>query len=437
MFVRATFFSLLLTIGTLIALPAKAASLLRDPDIEYSLRKLATPILNAAGLSPNSVRILLVNDRSLNAFVIDNKSIFIHSGLLLKLTSASQLQAIIAHEAAHISNGHITRRIGNARSANRFAAFGVLLAAAVAASGEAQAGAGLAAGAVGSARGVFLSHTRAEESSADQSALRYMSRAKIPLQSIAEVFEIFRGQEALNVSRQDPYARTHPIGRDRIRAIKGTIAGARTYTEDPKFTYWFARAQGKLSAFTRAPNWTLRRAKSNSDIDAMRRAIAWHRGSSSRKAKQGIASLVAKNPKDPFLRELQGQILLENRDFGAAVNAYDAGVRLSPNQSLILGGLGRSLLTLKTKSADKRALNVLIKARSRDNRDAGIMRDLAVVYARTGNPGMASLVTAERYALRGDLKNARIQAKRASGLLPRGSAPRRRAQDILDSTRPR
>ncbi len=433
MFVRNTFLSLLFAIATLTALPAKAASLLRDPDIEYSLKQLATPILNAAGLNAGSVRIIMVNDRSLNAFVIDNKSIFIHSGLILKLSSASQLQAIIAHEAAHIANGHLTRRIGNARASNRIATFGALLAVAVAASGEGKAGAGIAAGVAGSARGVFLSHTRAEESSADQAALRYLVRAKVPPIAMAEVFEIFRGQEALNIGRQDPYARTHPLSRDRVRSIKGAIAGARTYKEDPKYAYWFARAQGKLSAFKRAPKWTLRRAKSNSDIDAMRRAIALHRNSQSAKAKRDIANLVAKNPKDAYFRELQGQILLENRDFSAAVKAYDAGVRLAPNNSLILGGLGRGLLTLKTKTADKRALNVLTKARSRDDRDAGIMRDLAVAYARTGNPGMASLVTAERYALRGDLKNAQIQAKRAVGLLPRGSAAHRRAQDILDS----
>lgn len=421
----------------LMAAPLKAASLLRDPDIEHGLAQLANPILNAAGLSPRGVRVLIVDDSSLNAFIIDNKHIFIHSGLFLKLTSASQLQAIIAHEAAHIANGHITRRIGNARAANRFAAFGVLLAAAVAASGEGRAGAGLAAGVVGSTRGVFLSHTRAEESSADQAALRYLVRAKVPPSAMAEVFEIFRGQEALNISRQDPYTRTHPLSRDRVRAIKGAIAGARTYDENPTFSYWFARAQGKLSAFKRAPNWTLRRAKSKSEVDAMRRAVAWHRQSQSKKAITAIANLVASRPKDPFLRDLQGQILLENRDFAGAVKAYDAAARLAPNQSLILGGLGRALLTLKSNAATRRALDVLIKARSRDNRDAGIMRDLAVAYARTGNPGMASLVTAERYALRGDIKNARIQAKRAVGLLPNGTAAKRRAQDILDSTRPR
>jgi predicted Zn-dependent protease len=43
-----------------VAAPARAITLLRDPDIEYALRELATPILRAAGLSANRVDILVI-----------------------------------------------------------------------------------------------------------------------------------------------------------------------------------------------------------------------------------------------------------------------------------------------------------------------------------------------------------------------------------------
>ena len=69
------------------------------------------PILQAAGLNPSRVRVLIVNDGSLNAFVIDNQTIFIHYGLIQRVEDPGGLQAVIAHEAAHISNGHIARRM--------------------------------------------------------------------------------------------------------------------------------------------------------------------------------------------------------------------------------------------------------------------------------------------------------------------------------------
>ena len=55
----------------IIAHPARALTLLRDPDIEYALNQLAAPVLKAAGLSPARIDILVIDDRRLNAFVVD------------------------------------------------------------------------------------------------------------------------------------------------------------------------------------------------------------------------------------------------------------------------------------------------------------------------------------------------------------------------------
>ena len=76
-------------------------------------------------------------------------------------------------------------------------------------------------------------------------------------------------------------------------------------------------------------------------------------------------------------------------------------------------------------------MQALERARRVDFRDSSMLRDLALAYARNGQRGMASLVTAERFALRGRLEDAGIHAKRAVGLLPTGSGPWQRAQDVL------
>lgn len=45
----------------------------------------------------------------------------------------------------------------------------------------------------------------------------------------------------------------------------------------PEDTYWFARVQGKLSAFMPAPEWLLHRAPEgpHADVRLMREAIAY------------------------------------------------------------------------------------------------------------------------------------------------------------------
>ena len=412
---------------------ARAQGLIRDAEIEHGLREVSAPVLTAAGLSPSRVRVLLINDSSLNAFVADPNTIIIHTGLVLKLGRVEELQAVIAHEAAHIANGHLTRRMANMRAARRSALIG-LAASLAAGAANPEAGAGLAIGTQETAKRLFFAHTRAEEAAADQSSARYMARAGVDPTAAVDVLNIFRGQEALSVGRQDPYARTHPLTRDRIRAMEGAAAAYKSQArEDVRAQAWFSQIQGKLSAFIRAPGWTLNRVKKN-DTSAnalMRKAVAYHRKPDRKRAFANINALVQARPENPYAHELRGQIHLENRDFATAVNAYGSAVQLAPNEPLILAGYGRALMALNTADGNRRALQALEKSRQRDTLNARMLRDLATAYAKAGNNGMASLTTAERYALSGKLKDAAVHAKRAEGLLPRGSAPWQRAQDVI------
>lgn len=424
----------LLAMGLALAGAAShAQTILRDAETERALRELARPVIAQSGLSAGRIQILVVQDNSMNAFVLNSRAIFITSGLLLRMKRPAQLQAVIAHEVAHIANGHLTRRPANARNARNLALLGLAFCGAVASKNPA-AGAGCAVGSQESARRGFLAHTRAEESSADQAGLRYMARANIDPTAMVEVMQLFAAQEALPGARQDPYVRTHPISRDRIRGING-FASAYKEANKPsaESVYWFDRVQGKLSSYLRSPKWTLRRVKKNdtSDTALIRKAFAHHKNSNTKSALANINALIKKRPNDPYAHELRGQILLESRQFGPAVSAYSKAVALAPNQPLILAGYGRALLATNSKNNDRKALGVLRKASSRDNLNPRLMRDLAAAYARTGQPGLASLTTAERYAMTGQLKTAGTHAKRAVGLLPRGSAGWQRAQDIL------
>jgi predicted Zn-dependent protease len=412
-------------------MPAQAQNLLRDADIEYGLSRIAKPVLTAAGLSPSRVKILVVNDSSLNAFVVSNDVIFLHYGLINRMTSAAMLQAVIAHEAAHIVNGHIARRMNNYESTRTAAGIGLALAGVAAATGGGQAAAGLAIGLQSSALARFFKHTQAEEASADQSGVRFLQSAGINPQGMADVLAIFSGQELLSETRQDPYLRSHPLSRDRLRSMEAYVAAYGTHAvTDPTADYWFSRVNGKLSAYTRSPKWTLKRVKETPypDVRYLREAIAEHRQSRTKQALKAIDAAIAARPTDPFYHDQRGQILLETRNFEAAVAAYGRAVQLAPNDALILSGYGRALMTVRNIKDARQALE---KARGIDFRDGSMLRDLSVVYAKSGEQGMAALVTAERYALSGRMEDAVIHAKRAVGLLPNGSGAWQRAQDVL------
>lgn len=413
------------------ALPSAALGLLRDADIEHGLSKLAAPVLTAAGLNAKRVRVLVVNDASFNAFVVDSQTIFVNYGLILKVTSPEMLQAVIGHEAAHIANGHLSRRMQNMRSASSISGLGVALAVLAAAAGAGEAAAGIAVGTQSAAFRSFLAHTRAEESSADRSAAGYLTRAGISPQGLVDLHQVFSGQDLLSTANQDPYMRSHPLSRDRLRAAKAYVASfGDQSTPNAEANYWFARVRGKLSAFNRSPKWTKRRAheESSKDIRLMREAVAFHRQNNLKKSLVALNGALAQRPNDAYYYELKGQILMENRRWSEALTSYRQAVDLAPSEALILGGYGRALLAA---GQPKQAIQAMEKARARDFRDARLLRDMSLAYAKTGRTGMAALVTAERYALQGRMDDAGRHAKRASALLPRGSATWRRAQDVL------
>lgn len=415
------------------AFSANSQGLIRDSEIEQTLRIVAAPIVKAAGVG--RVDFYIVNDRSMNAFTTGGNNIFINSGLIQKMKSVDMLQAVIAHEVGHITGGHITQRIAHLGSARTTAGIGVLLGVLAAAAGGGQGAIGIAAAAQSVAERNLFAFTRGQESAADQSGARYLARAGINPSASIEVLNIFRGQEALSIGRQDPYAVTHPLSSQRISDLQTYVAAYQNTpsTQSKNIDYWYARSRAKFDGFIGSPKATLRSIKKTDkgEIATLKRAIAYHRLPNKKKSMTEIKRLISMRPTDAFYQELYGQMLLENGNASAASTAYGNAARIRPKDAQILAGLGRAQLALKSTSAVKKSLATLKRSYAMDPRNGRMLRDLSVAYAKTGNPGMASSVTAERYALASNFKQAAIHAKRAVKLLPEGSTGWRKAADIL------
>lgn len=426
---------LMLLAGIFVAAPAGAISLLRDAEAEHGLDILARPILTAAGLPARRTRVIIVNDMAMNAFVVDNRTVFVHAGLILRLQSADELQAVIAHEVGHIANGHAVRRRLNAQAARNATLLGLAAGvAAGAATGNPGAGAGIAIGSHSSAMRVFYSHTREEEAAADNSGMVYLSQAGIDPEAFRGVLSLFEVQDAITPGRQDPYTQTHPLTRDRLRAVDLTAAELKPEpTDRSEAEYWFGRVKEKLSAYLRSPGYTFTKLKPGDTSDAAQvaRAMAYFRNSDMGQARQAIGVLIERSPDDPYAHELLGWMEVESGNPGAGIAAYETAAALAPTESLILAGYGRALLAVNTPASDRKALEILEQARARDSYDSALLRDLSIAYARSGDNGRASLATAERYALAGEYKDAEIHAQRAASQLPVGSPGWERAQDVI------
>ena len=86
---------------------ARGLSLIRDSEIEALLNEYARPIFKAAGLGSGRIAMRIVRNDAFNAFVIDGRNVFVHTGMLMQSETPNQVIGVVAHEAGHIAGGHM------------------------------------------------------------------------------------------------------------------------------------------------------------------------------------------------------------------------------------------------------------------------------------------------------------------------------------------
>ena len=413
-------------------------SLIRDTEVENIIRAYAAPVFKVAGLDPDSIKVHLVKDRRLNAFVAGGLHMFINTGLLMRSKDAGQVIGVIAHETGHVVHGDLVRMRRTIRNAQIQSIITFLLGAAAGILAQ-DSQAGLAVMSLGAkaTEGTLLQYSRTQESAADQFAVKALDAAGISSRGLLEFMRLLQGQEFLVTARQDPYLRTHPLTSARIAFLRNHVAESPVSDAalPPKFAEMHARMRAKLIGFLDYPLRVLAKYDArDTGIEARyARAIAFYRDGRIERALPLIDKLIADFPKDPYFRELKGQVLFENGRVDEAVAAYRDSVNLLPDAPLILTSLGQALLEQNRPQADKEALKYLKQAIRYDTDNPMTWRFLGVAYGRGGDIGMASLALAESGLLYGDKQTVRQQAERAEKHLAKGTPAWQRLQDIKRS----
>ncbi len=413
---------------------ARRITFIRDAEIEDTIRLFGIPLFAVAGLEPSAVRVHLVKDPAINAFVANGQRIFLNTGLLIASDNANQVIGVMAHETGHITGGHLARTHQALRDASANSIMAFVLGAAAIAAGQGQAGSAIIAGGQHVAQRSFLKYSRIQESSADQAALDILKKTGQSAQGMLAFFEKLGDQEALLTASQDPYIRTHPLTRIRIETIQAAVARTRNSNspERPEFVARHSRMKAKLIAFLRHPADTFRRYPESDRSIAGRfaRSIAFHKKRQTQKALDLIAGLIAEYPDDPYFHEFHGQILLESGRPAEAVAPYQRAVALHPDSILLRIGLGQAQVSDDQVSHIDNAIKNMQQAVRMAPDNPRAWRWLGMAYSRNGDIGLASLATAERYFLTGKFRDAIGQATRAERILAKGSPGWLRAQDL-------
>src|ERR1700757_423795 len=161
--------------------------IIRDAEIEQLLRDYTTPIFKAAGLSRQDVRIVIINDRSFNAFVADGRRIFVNVGALTQAKTPNEMIGVLAHESGHLAGGHLARMREELSRAQTSAIVAMLLGLGAAVGGATRGGtSSVNAGQIGMAgvlapqslmMNTLLYYQRGLEEQADKAGVKFLTAA--------------------------------------------------------------------------------------------------------------------------------------------------------------------------------------------------------------------------------------------------------------------
>ena len=420
---------------------------IRDTEIENLLRDYARPILKAAGLAKQNVKVVVLNDRAFNAFVMDGRHIFINAGALFDAKTPNEVIGVLAHETGHLAGGHLQRlreQLASAQTASiiaLLAGIGVAVAGARAGSGGGDVlGPAIMAPQTAIQRSL-LSYVRTQEDQADHAGVKFLNATHQSPRGMVDLFKRLADESLYQSRFVDPYLQTHPMPAERVATLQ-QIAKASPYwdkKDSPELQLRHDMMRAKLSGFLEEPGTVARRfpASDHSLPARYARAISSYRHADLRNALAQIDGLIQAEPNNPYFYELKGQALLESGKAAESVPPLRRAVALSHGAPLIDALLGQALVATNNRAVAGEAVTLLKSAIQRDDGLPGAYVQLAMAYGRKGDLAEADLASAQAAAARGDIVTARQLAARAKTRLPVGSPAWVRADDITNLNPPK
>ena len=214
-----------------------AMSIYRDPDYlddpllgDY-LQAIWAPLMAAARdrgeLGPEledrfAWDLLLVRDRSVNAFALPGGYMGVHTGLIAVVSNADELAAVLAHELSHVTQRHISRLMTKQQQQTPWVIGAMILGALAASKSPDAANAAIVGGQALAVQGQ-LNFSRDMEREADRVGFGVMTQAGFEGQGVSGMFEKLQQAARLNDNGAYPYLRSHPLTTERIAEARARL----------------------------------------------------------------------------------------------------------------------------------------------------------------------------------------------------------------------
>lgn len=214
-----------------------------DPLTEDYLRSLIFRLLPSVPLNDKNIHLVLIDSPALNAFAVPGNIVGVNGGLFLHTDSEQAFSSVLAHELAHLSQRHFSRRLEQQQTNTPMALAGMIAGIVLSAMTRSDVGIAAIVGTQALTAQNMLQYSRAHEQEADRIGLQIMADSGLDPKGMPEMFEQMMRENRLQGSRLPEYLSTHPLTQSRV---SDTWARAEQYPDrhvEDSLEFHLARAR--------------------------------------------------------------------------------------------------------------------------------------------------------------------------------------------------
>jgi beta-barrel assembly-enhancing protease len=386
-----------------------------DPLVINYLETLINRLLPYSQLESKEIQLVVVNNKSLNAFAVPGGVMGVNTGLLQYAKTENQLATVISHELGHLSQRHYARQLEQQKKMMIPMLAGILAGLALAANSDGDGGIAAIMATQAAAQSAQLSFSRQNEQEADRIGFETMVKAGLDPYSTADMFEEMMA--ASRFTRRPPeYLLTHPVTESRVADARNRAMQYPQRKQDDNIEYKLMRTRVRVDQ-QETPQIAVKVFKSELEketdsLDASRYGLtlALTNAGQFDAAREAIKPLLAKDPS-----RITYQIM--RSDIEIAAERYKDGLNIL-NQQLDQHPTSYPLMIRKSEALMKAGLYkeamALLEPYSRKrSRDDYVWYLLAEVNGLAGNILGVHEARAEYFILNGVYDRAAIQLRHA------------------------
>lgn len=307
-----------------------------DPvDAQY-INGIGRRLVAAAGVNNQHFFFFFIDDPVINSFAGPDGYIAINSGLMLETQTEDELAAVMSHEIAHVTQGHLARKLAD-KSHLKYSLLAGMLAAVALGRVSGQAAEGAVAATMAGSQQSMLNFSREYEEEADRVGMTTLDNAGFDPTSMAAFFQRLSDVERFGLQ---PLAllSDHPLTAERIADAENRAAQFHAHSHKSSNDYSLIKERLRVQTsedvhviLTHYQTSLIHMKERNKAILQYGLALAWQANAYYPKAYEIFALLVRAYPEQLLYQLGLADVLVDENNTHAALAILQPAYEIYPD----------------------------------------------------------------------------------------------------------